>query len=118
MDNFGSVAPDAFIADCPSREIITRLAEKWTMLAIVALQDGPLRFGVLKRRVEGVSQKMLTQTLRNLEHDGLVTRTVYDEMPLRVEYALTPLGQTLLPLIQAVKTWAEENMQPVLDART
>ena len=87
------------------------------MLVIVGLADGPLRFGVLRRRVEGVSQKMLTQTLRNLARDGLITRTVYDEMPLRVEYALTDFGRDALPLIQAIKTWAEANMAQILANR-
>lgn len=87
------------------------------MLVVVALQDGPMRFGALKRRVEGVSQKMLTQTLRNLEMDGLVTRQVFDEMPLRVEYELTELGQELVPLNQAIKTWAEQNMEKIIASR-
>ena len=105
--------PDAFLLACPSRDIIARLAEKWTMLVIVALEDGPHRFGIVRRRVEGVSQKMLTKTLRKLEQDGLVTRTVYNEMPLRVEYSLTVLGRDLLPLIRAIKEWAETNMAHV-----
>lgn len=85
------------------------------MLVIVALEDGPHRFGAVRRRVEGVSQKMLTKTLRKLEQDGLVTRTVYHEMPLRVEYDLTVLGRDLLPLIGAIKEWAEAHMAQVLD---
>ena len=106
--------PDAFRLACPSRDVIARLAEKWTMLVIVALEDGPHRFGAVRRRVEGVSQKMLTKTLRKLEHDGLVTRTVYQEMPLRVEYDLTALGRDLLPLIGAIKDWVEAHMAQVL----
>lgn len=84
------------------------------MLVIVALEDGPHRFGAVRRRVEGVSQKMLTKTLRKLEQDGLVTRTVYHEMPLRVEYDLTVLGRDLLPLIGAIKEWAEAHIAQVL----
>ena len=106
--------PDAFLRACPSRDIMARLGEKWTMLVIVALEEGPVRFGDLLRRVEGVSQKMLTKTLRNLEGDGLVARTVYEEMPLRVEYMLTSLGRDLLPLIRAIKQWAEANMDRIL----
>lgn len=106
--------PDAFLQACPSRDIIARLAEKWTMLVIVALEDGPHRFGAVRRRVEGVSQKMLTKTLRKLEQVGLVTRTVYHEMPLRVEYDLTVLGRDLLPLIGAIKEWAEAHIAQVL----
>ncbi|MES0884049.1 winged helix-turn-helix transcriptional regulator [Roseibium sp. SCP14] len=117
MEQNSEIEPDAFVLACPSRDILARLAEKWTMLVVVALQDGPMRFGALKRRVEGVSQKMLTQTLRNLEMDGLVTRQVFDEMPLRVEYELTELGQELVPLNQAIKTWAEQNMEKIIASR-
>ena len=87
------------------------------MLVIVALEDGPHRFGTVRRRVEGISQKMLTKTLRKLEQDGLVTRTAYNEMPLRVEYSLTTLGRDLLPLIRAIKEWAEIHMAHVLAHR-
>lgn len=101
--------PDAFLKACPSRVLLARIAEKWTLLVLVALRDGPLRFGALRRTVEGVSQKMLTQTLRALEGDSLVTRHLYDEMPLRVEYELTDRGQSLLPLADQFKRWAEAN---------
>jgi len=87
------------------------------MLALTSLMDGPMRFGALRRQIEGVSQKMLTKTLRNLEQDGLITRTVYDEMPLRVEYNLTPLGQELAPLIASIKGWAEHNMAKIMSHR-
>lgn len=109
--------PDAFVADCPTREILSRLAEKWTMLTLAALRPGAMRFGALHRRIEGVSQKMLTKTLRNLERDGLVTRNVYDEMPLRVEYALTPPGEELSDLVTDIKRWVEENMAAMLAHR-
>ena len=109
--------PDAFLAACPSRAVLTRLAEKWTMLTIAALGEGPMRFGVLRRRVEGVSQKMLTQTLRKLEADGLVLRRAYDEMPPRVEYALTPRGRSLVPLIDAIKRWTETHFEEITEAQ-
>ena len=105
------IEPDAFLKACPSRALLTRIAEKWTLLVLVALRDGPVRFGALRRRVEGVSQKMLTQTLRALEGDGLVTRHLYDEMPLRVEYELTKRGRSLLPLADQLKRWAETNYE-------
>lgn len=108
--------PNAFIADCPSRDILARLAEKWTMLTLTTLTEGPQRFGAVRRRVEGVSQKMLTKTLRKLEQDGMVTRTVYDEMPLRVEYALTPLGRGCAGVVSDLKLWVESHMQVVLEA--
>lgn len=102
--------PNAFNANCPTRAIVARLAEKWTMLTLAALHQGPMRFGDLRRLIQGVSQKMLTTTLRKLESDGLVVRTDYDEMPLRVEYALTPLGHSCADLVSKVKWWAEKNM--------
>ncbi|MFN3945278.1 MAG: winged helix-turn-helix transcriptional regulator [Allosphingosinicella sp.] len=105
-------APDAFLKACPSRALLARIAEKWTLLVLVALEHGPVRFGTLRRQIEGVSQKMLTQTLRALESDGLVSRRLYDEMPLRVEYALTLRGRSLLPLAASLKHWAEENFLP------
>ncbi|MEM9228245.1 MAG: helix-turn-helix domain-containing protein [Pseudomonadota bacterium] len=111
-----SAPPNAFVADCPTRDILARLAEKWTMLTLAALKDDTLRFGALHRRIEGVSQKMLTKTLRKLEQDGLVTRQVFDEMPLRVEYSLTPLGRELSDLVLALKTWTEANMLHIMSA--
>lgn len=111
------VAPDAFLRACPSRAVLARIGEKWTALAVVALADGPLRFGALLRRLEGVSQKMLTQTLRGLEQDGLVIRRLYDEMPLRVEYSLTPRGESLVPHLQALKAWAEAHVAETAAAR-
>lgn len=104
-------SPDAFIAVCPSRPLLARIGEKWTLMVVVALADGAMRFGALRARIEGVSQKMLTQSLRNLERDGLVRRVVFDEMPLRVEYSLTPLGESLLPLAVELKRWAEAHFR-------
>ncbi len=85
---------------------------------IPALADGPQRHGELARRIAGVSQKMLTQTLRTLERDGLVTRTVTASVPVRVDYALTPLGHDLFPVMVAIKNWAETHMDRVFEART
>lgn len=110
-------AYDAYLASCPSRHLLERLADKWVALVIVALADGPLRHAELARRIAGVSQKMLTQTLRALERDGLLTRTVTLEMPLRVDYALTPLGRSLEQEIRGLKRWAEANMPQVERAR-
>ncbi len=105
------VEPDAFLKACPSRALLARVAEKWTLLVLVALDPGPRRFGALLRHIEGVSQKMLTQTLRSLERDDLVSRQLYDEMPLRVEYTLTDRGRSLLPLASDLKRWTEENFR-------
>jgi len=92
---------------------MARIGDKWSTLAIVALSSGAKRFGELRRKLEGISQKMLTQTLRNLERDGLVLRTLYDERPLRVEYELTALGHTLIPHLVALKEWSERNWKAV-----
>lgn len=86
---------------------MARLGEKWTLLVLNALADGPKRFGHLQKRIEGVSQKMLTQTLRNLERDGLVAREVLNDRPIQVAYSLTPTGKDLLPLATALKAWVE-----------
>lgn len=106
-------------AECPAvREVLHRVGDKWSVLAIALLGEGPLRFNELRRSIEGVSQRMLTLTLRNLERDGLVTRTVFPEIPPRVEYALTRLGQTLLEPITALADWAAEHRTKIQDART
>lgn len=107
------MSPDAYFAKCPSRPIMTRLAKKWTMLALIAMQTGPRRFGELRRLLEGVSQKTLTNVLRGLEDDGLIIRVDFEESPSRVEYSLTQLGEDLAPLMKQIKTWAEENMQAI-----
>ncbi len=96
-----------FDTNCPSRRALDVISDKWTSLVIYLLSDGPQRYTQLKRQIGGISQKMLTQTLRKLEEEGLVTRTVYPTAPPSVEYALTPLGETLLePLIRLLE-WAQ-----------
>lgn len=112
-----AAAYDAYIAECPTRQLLDRISDKWVSLVVNALAGGPLRYGELARVVASISQKMLTQTLRNLERDGLVSRTVTPSVPVRVDYELTPLGTGLLPVMQAVKSWAEANMDDVLEAR-
>jgi DNA-binding HxlR family transcriptional regulator len=108
-----SVQPDAFIAACPSRAILIRLGEKWALLAIAALASEPQHFGELRRRLQGVSQKMLTQTLRSLERDGLVHRQVLDVRPIRVEYSLTALGIDFAGHAIALKEWIEAHLGPI-----
>ncbi|OIV35308.1 transcriptional regulator [Mangrovactinospora gilvigrisea] len=100
---------DVFGLMCPGRAVFTLLANKWTGLAINALADGPARFGDLRRRLEGISPKVLTQTLRRLEENGLVRREVFAEVPPRVEYALTPLGEGALEPLAALRTWIRAN---------
>ncbi|HEU4727413.1 MAG TPA: helix-turn-helix domain-containing protein [Kofleriaceae bacterium] len=111
------IAYNAFLAQCPSRQLLDTLSDKWVTLVLVALADGAKRHGELARLVAGVSQKMLTQTLRSLERDGLVSRTVTPSVPVRVDYALTPLGGALELQVRALKRWAEVHMPRVLEAR-
>jgi DNA-binding HxlR family transcriptional regulator len=101
----------------PVREILSRVGDKWSILIIMMLSEGPWRFNALKRSIEGLSQRMLTLTLRNLERDGLVTRTVYPTVPPSVEYALTPLGQSLREPVVALGRWALENNARIDAAR-
>jgi DNA-binding HxlR family transcriptional regulator len=103
---------------CPSRAILELIADKWTLLILPALRRGRLRNGDLMRVIGGVSQKMLTQTLRELEHNGLVSRIDHQEVPPRVEYELTELGRSLSDLMRKLDTWAEENLTEVIEART
>ncbi|WP_448808625.1 winged helix-turn-helix transcriptional regulator [Agromyces bauzanensis] len=103
--------------ECPSRIVFGRIGERWTMFVILALSDGPLRFTQLKARVGVVTAKVLTETLRALERDGLVARAEFRESPPRVEYALTPLGVSLLDPIQAMREWAERHVPELLASR-
>jgi DNA-binding HxlR family transcriptional regulator len=102
---------------CPSRAVLDRIADKWTSLVIYTLSDGTIRYGELERRIGGISQKMLTQTLRSLEDDGLVERKVYPVVPPHVEYSLTPLGRTLIEPLTAVCRWAEKHLPQLLANR-
>ncbi len=106
-----------YTEDCPTRVVLDRIADKWTVLVMGLLGPGPKRFSQLKREVGGISQKMLTQTLRSLEGDGLLTRTVTPTVPVTVTYALTPLGRSLSETLEGVRLWAEENIAAVLAAR-
>ncbi len=104
---------DPYSRTCPSRRLLDEIGGLWTVLVVGALADGPLRFGQIAERVDGLSQKMLTQTLRALERDGLVTRTVYPEVPVRVEYALTDAGRSLLAPLRALQEWSIEHLSDV-----
>ena len=103
---------------CPAvREVLNRVGDKWSVQIVSLLGDGPMRFSDLRRSIEGISQRMLTLTLRGLERDGIITRTVFPEIPPRVEYELTRLGKTLLEPIQGLAEWAEKNRTSIQDAR-
>ncbi|WP_084959814.1 winged helix-turn-helix transcriptional regulator [Thermoactinospora rubra] len=122
---------DAFLANCPSRQLLDRISDKWVALILAALgSDGPhpsgggcageprsMRYSELSRRLAGVSQKMLTQTLRSLERDGLITRTVTPTVPVTVTYELTDLGRSLHQVMYGIKAWAEAHMDEVLANR-
>lgn len=101
---------DVYAALCPCRNVLELLANKWSALAIGALEDGPVRFGALQRALQGVSPKVLTQTLRRLEEAGLVSRTVYPAVPPHVEYALTELGHSAAEPLAHMRDWAERNV--------
>ncbi|WP_433890326.1 winged helix-turn-helix transcriptional regulator [Streptomyces sp. CA-111067] len=109
---------DAYLRNCPSRTVLDVLGSKWTVLIVPSLTSGPMRFGELRRRLDGITQKSLTQALRHLERDGLVTRTVYPTIPPRVDYALTPLGEEASALLESLRAWAEDHMTDILTART
>jgi DNA-binding HxlR family transcriptional regulator len=109
---------DAYAASCPTRQALDRIADKWTVLVVGLLRQRPHRFGQLLRGIDGVSQKMLTQTLRSLESDGLVTRRVEPTVPVTVEYSLTATGQTLAEPLDAIRRWAEQHIDAVLAARS
>ncbi len=111
------IAYDAYLAACPARQLLDRISDKWVSLVLNALADGPRRYSDLSRTIAGISQKMLTQTMRALERDGLVSRSVTPSVPVRVDYALTPLGVSLLPLMRAIKDWAEAHIEQVNAAR-
>jgi DNA-binding HxlR family transcriptional regulator len=102
---------------CPSSDMPIQIGGKWTGMVVRCLQGGPRRFTELKEPLRGVTPKVLTETLRAMERDGLVTRTVHDENPPRVEYALTPLGRSLVPLIDAARAWSAEHLPALLRAR-
>ncbi|MCA9895023.1 MAG: helix-turn-helix transcriptional regulator [Anaerolineae bacterium] len=116
METNGQKA-NPYVGDCPSRQILNLIGDKWTTLVIGLLDGHTMRFSELRRRIGGISQKMLTQTLRNLERDGLVERTVYPEVPPRVEYSLTPLGETLTGPLSALMVWAEDHLDAVAHAQ-
>lgn len=116
----GETAPDrgnVFASDCPTRRLLDRIGDKWSVLALLLLGDGDRRFSELKRQIGGVSQKMLTQTLRSLERDGLVTRSVQPTVPVTVTYAITPLGRGLLGALNLMIDWAESRMGDVAAAQ-
>ncbi|MCF8477829.1 MAG: helix-turn-helix transcriptional regulator [Pseudolabrys sp.] len=111
------LAPNAYAADCPTRLVLDRIADKWAVLVMGLLSEGPVRFNRLRRSIDGLSQKMLSQTLKNLERDGLVHRQAIATVPVTVEYSITPLGRTLAQTVDAVRIWAEAHIVDVQKAQ-
>lgn len=110
-------AYDVFMANCPTRQVMATIGGKWSALVVVALAERPHRFSELRRHIAGVSQKMLTQTLRELERDGLLTRRAEATVPVTVEYALTERGRTLVDPLKTLKAWAEGHIEGILASR-
>lgn len=103
--------------DCPIRNVIAQIGDKWSLLILFALVDGPDRFNSLKSRIVGISQRMLTQTLRDLEREGYVLRTVYPEVPARVEYELTDMGRDIVKPLYQLVSWADQHHEDIKQAR-
>jgi DNA-binding HxlR family transcriptional regulator len=112
----GTPRGQVFAQHCPSRAVLSHVTSRWGVLVLVALRNGTHRFGDLRRRLEGVSEKMLSQTLQALEADGLVQRTAYPVVPPHVEYALTPLGKDAAVHVQALVDWIETNIGAILSS--
>lgn len=109
---------NSIIEMCPIRNVVARFGNKWAFLLILILHEhGSLRFGALGKLIPDISTKVLSNTLKVLEEDGFVTRTVFHEVPLRVEYALTPTGTSLVPIIAQLTEWAQNNMKSILEKR-
>lgn len=106
-----------YASNCPTRLVLDRVADKWTVLLLGVLAKGPMRFNQLKREIEGLSQKVLSQTLKSLERDGLVSRKAIATVPVTVVYSITPLGQTLTATIEALRAWAETHVEDILSAQ-
>ncbi|MCR6673090.1 helix-turn-helix domain-containing protein [Devosia ginsengisoli] len=105
---------DVYKVTCPTRQVLDCIADKWAVLVVGLLLSGTRRFGEMRKSIEGVSQKMLTQTLRGLERDGIVARKVYASVPPKVEYSLTPLGHSLARIVEDLRLWSESNIEIVL----
>ncbi|WP_410673270.1 winged helix-turn-helix transcriptional regulator [Amycolatopsis sp. cmx-4-68] len=111
------MGPDPYDRNCPTRQLLDRIGDQWTVLIVGALSGGPLRFTEIGRRVDGISQKVLTQTLRSLVRDGILTRTAYPTIPPKVEYELTRLGRNLSEPLDVLDQWARRHMSAVQEAR-
>src|SRR5580693_2283352 len=105
---------NAYSADCPTRQILDRIGDKWAVLILLLVRDEPMRFNQLRRAIEGISQKMLSQVLKSLERDGLIRRRAIATVPVTVEYSITPLGLTLASAVDPLRDWAEHHLKEVM----
>ena len=117
MIDKSALPPNPYAGDCPTRRVLDRVADKWTVLILGLLVRKPVRFNEMRRAIQGISQKMLAQTLRTLERDGLVNRKVIATVPVTVEYSITPLGRTLSTSVDALRKWAEKHIGDVTAAQ-
>ena len=113
----GQWPADPYAADCPTRQVLDRIADKWTVLLLILLSQRPWRFNELRREIGGLTQKMASQTLKGLERDGLVKRKVTPTVPVTVEYSITPLGRTLSDTVDNLRIWAEQHLPDVAKAQ-
>src|SRR2546421_7624474 len=110
-------AANAYSPDCPPRQFLDRVGDKWAVLILLLVRDKPIRFNALRRAIEGISQKMLSQVLKSLERDGLIRRRAIATVPVTVEYSITPLGTTLAAAVDPLRDWAEQHLKEVLSAQ-
>lgn len=108
---------DVYSQNCPTRLVLDHIADKWASLILWRISDGPIRFNELRRKIEGISTKVLSQALKELERDGLILRQAFATVPVTVEYSITPLGKTLAEKLATVTQWAEQNVEAVLAAQ-
>ena len=108
---------DVYSQNCPTRLLLDHIADKWASLILWRISDGPIRFNELRRKIEGISTKVLSQALKELERDGLILRRAFATVPVTVEYSITPLGNTLAQKLATVTQWAEQNIEHVLVAQ-
>ncbi|WP_080484055.1 winged helix-turn-helix transcriptional regulator [Burkholderia cenocepacia] len=119
LDSSSRIRNETLFSECQKiSDIFSRIGDKWSAYALLLLGNGPMRFGELKAKIDGISQRMLTLTLRGLERDGLVTRTVFAIVPPKVEYELTPIALSLIEVLSHLGNWAIEHHQSVVDSRT
>jgi len=109
--------PNVYDENCPTRMVLDHIADKWTALILWKLTNAPIRFNQLRRNIEGISQKVLSQTLKQLERDGLISRQAFATVPVTVEYSVTPLGHTLAEKMAGISLWAQDNIDQVLAAQ-